>query len=242
MASPNALIFPTEWHRGPDAQALFEQGTRLEAQASQVLAQAQEAAGQLTAEARRLFDTSARGGSLDGMLALARLAVADGASFGWAQNLLAEVARRLAHLPGRAAVIVAPDVLGPNLRLDDSDSEDERDPVFTVVSPDPERAAETLDRVSGELMCVDEHGRAGVDRSDGESYTPNYAAPVMIGAFGAQLRLDTKGWMSSKMGRTMTELVANALVTDGVPAVLAGDVENLENYFAPWEHPGTEAT
>jgi hypothetical protein len=176
---------------------------------------------------------------VDGLLARARLAVADGASFGWAQNLLAEGGRRSAE-QSRPAVAVAVDVLGPGLSLDGPDEEVDRSPTFTVISPDLDRAAATLEQVSGQLMAVDEHGHHHqpheLDELDrGESYTPNYITPVEVCAYGARVSLDTKGVMWSAMGRTMVSLIVEALASNGVPAVVAGDIENLDGYFQPWD-------
>jgi hypothetical protein len=242
MTSLNTWVLPDGWEREPDAQTLSRHGATLESQARKLLIQAEQAAAQLNAEALRLFDASARAGSLDGLLARARLAVTDGASFSWAQTLLAEAGRRAAELSDRAAVVVAHDVLGPGLSLEGPHSEVERSPVFTVVSPYPDRAAETLHRVSGELVGVDEHGRHhadpdGEDPDGPEFYTPNYVTPVAISRYGAQIALDTKGVMWSAMGRTMVQLIADAFAADGVPVVLTGEIENLTDYFGPWEAP-----
>src|SRR4051812_8800257 len=114
MTAPKDWTLPDGWLRAPDAQALFAHGERLEARARQVVAEAQVAAAELQAQALGLFDLSARTGSVDGLLARARLAVADGASFGWAQTLLAEAGRR-SNEQSRPPVAVAVDVLGPGL-------------------------------------------------------------------------------------------------------------------------------
>jgi hypothetical protein len=239
MSQPKDWNLPEDWLRAPDGQALFAHGERLETRARQLLAEAQQSAAELQAQALGLFDLSARAGSVDGLLARARLAVADGASFGWAQNLLAEAGRRGAEL-SRPAVAVAVDVLGTGLSLDGPDTEVDRSPAFTVISPYPDHAAATLERVSERLMAVDEHGHHhepheldDLDRA--EAYTPNYITPVEVCAYGARVSLDTKGVMWSAMGRTMVSLIVDALAGDAVPAVVAGDIDTLDGHFRRWE-------
>jgi hypothetical protein len=239
MSSPQTPKSPADWARDPDAQALYETGARLEAEAQQVLALARTASDRLFREARTMFDTSGRAGSLAGMTALVRLVAADGSSFGWAQSLLAEAERRFPDAPRRELVSVAPDVLGPKLRHD-GDSEDDPNPLFAVISPYPERAAATLARISPGLMNVDEFGgiqsllELGPENVD-SPYTPNYIWPVAISSYGAQVALDTKGGLAAAMGRTMVELIADALAQDEVPAHIVGEHQILINLMNPWQ-------
>jgi len=132
-----------------DAEAMFE----LAAFWIRVTAEAQD-------QARVWLRNSAQSGSLDGRLALAAQHVADG-EHREAQWQLQVVETNHADADPTCLVGVAPNVLGPDLRLDgDGDGETETDlfAVFTVITTHPQRAAAVLDELRDTLLEVDERG------------------------------------------------------------------------------------
>ena len=217
-----------------DAEAMFELGTS-----------AEEQARQLMADARAWFERSARAGSLDAVHALVRLAVAS-RDYSHAQWLLQEAEREHAGVPAEWLVSVAPDVLGSRLALDGDGEADDGDAVFTVISPRVAHATAAVARVAERLMDVDEHG---VEQSWEERqsawepgadwpYTPNCLFDVTWNSYAAQVHLDTKGWNSAAMGRTMVGILVDALVADAVPAHIAGRRHDLDgDFIRVWEDP-----
>lgn len=102
-----------------------------------------------------------RAGSADAEIELVRILVADGEYQG-AQFRLGELARNRPELPPERLVGVAPDVLGPRVRLAEDDFDDRARPVFTVISPDRDRAAAALARIDTKGMMWSAMGRTMV--------------------------------------------------------------------------------
>ena len=201
---------------------------------------AERQAHALMAEARDWYRRGAGTGSLDAALALVRLAVRDG-DYEEGQWQLQDVARRHPDVPSARLVTVAPDVLGPRLSLEGDGVDDFPGAgTFTVISPDPQRAAAAVARVAGRLLYVDEHGaeHAEYEEPEDEAYTPNYLDDVKWCRFGALVSLDTKGGMWAAMGRTMVGILVEALVADGVPAHVTGYCRDLDTEWREWKDPG----
>jgi hypothetical protein len=196
----------------------------------------------LRREAREWYRRGALAGSLDATLALARIAVQDG-DYEEGQWQLRDGKRRHEGVrPGRL-VAVAPDALGP-LSLDgDGDADWPGAGVFTVISAHPRRAAVAIERVANRLMDVDEHGVLHAPDEDyaGDAYTPNYLHTLQWCDRGVMVVLDTKGWMSAAMGRTMIGILTDALVTDCVPAVITGYRGDLKSEWNDWEASDEDA-
>jgi hypothetical protein len=211
---------------------MHELGARLEQQGRELIAEAR-------AWYKRSFDAR----SLDGLNALIRLTVADG-DYAEAHWLMRAAASMCHDRPGESLVTVAPDVLGRTVSLDGDDVDDVVGAGdFTVVSPDPDRAAAAVARVADELMNVDERGVyitteqwVGEGRDD-EAYTPNYLFPTQVSEAGARVSLDTKGVMWSAMGRTMVGILADALAADRVPAHITGFRADLDRRWRDWAAP-----
>jgi hypothetical protein len=122
---------------------------------------------------------------------------------------MSEAERVFAGTPPRALVTAAEDVLCPDLPWDRqawaSQGGCERDAVFTVITPYPDRAARALLRVASRFMDVDEDGReipgqtrhaamlAGQYEPGHEPYTPNCLHGVFCMQYAALVALDTKG-------------------------------------------------
>jgi hypothetical protein len=208
---------------GGDAQAMFDLGVHLEAEAQRLMR-----------EARKWFDRGTSAGSLDAALAKVRLTVADG-GYSSVQALLIDTRRRHPDLPADRFVTVAPDVLGGGLALDSDGWHDEGDAIFTIFAWNLREAAGAVARVARRLMDVDEFGvekpqeqrerewQPGVD----EPYTPNFLFEVKWNMYAVRVHLDTKGGMTAAMGCTMVGILVDALVADGIPAHIAGDCPDI---------------
>ncbi len=212
-----------------DPEAMFE----LAAFWIRVAAEAQD-------QARTWLRTSAQGGSLDGRLGLAAQHVADG-EHREAQWQLQVVETHHADADPVYLVGVAPNVLGPHLRLDgDGETETDLFAVFTVITTHPQRAAAVLDELRHTLLEVDERGvlmpyAERVEAEIAESFlTPRYVAEIESSWLGARVLLDTRGGMWAAMGRTIVELIASALADAHIPAVIGGRCAELDGQFVAW--------
>ncbi|HEX8054759.1 MAG TPA: hypothetical protein VF517_17360 [Thermoleophilaceae bacterium] len=133
------------------------------------------------------------------MHALVRLAVREGDA-ATARWLLQDAERRYPDAPARALISVAPDVLGPRLRLDGESPEFDEHPgtgTFTVITPHAQRAAAALGPVLPRLLHVDERGtvmsweeREGTEHE--EVYTPNHVFDAEWSEHGARVSLDRR--------------------------------------------------
>ena len=139
-----------------------------------------------------------------------------------------------------ALVTVAPDALGPDLPLDgDGHAEMGGDVYFTVISPDPAGAAAAFARARARLGDVDERGVVMSDEERDEAgiawdeyYTPNWVSDVECCDVGARLRVDTKGVMWAAMGRSMLQLLSDALIQDRIPGHLVDGNADLSSRFS----------
>ena len=212
-----------------DADAMFELGAFW----SRVAVEAQ-------GQARTWLRSSAHGGSHDGRLALAAQHVANG-EHREAQWQLQVVETHHADADATRLVGVAPNVLGPHLRLEgDGEAETDLFAVFTVITTHPQRAAAVLDDLRDMLLEVDERGvlmpyAERVDAEIAETFlTPRYVAEVEASWLGARVLLDTRGGMWAPMGRTIVELVTSALAEAHIPAVIGGRCAELDGQFVAW--------
>jgi hypothetical protein len=109
---------------------------------------------------------------------------------------------------------------------------------FTVLSPDPAKAAAAVSEVLERLMNVDErgieHSDSAIARSEGY-YTPNYLFDLMWCDRGAKISLDTKGVMPTPMARGILAIITNALVHSRVPALITGDIPALDSRMTRWD-------
>jgi hypothetical protein len=192
----------------------------------------------LLADARRMYHRSYLERSLDAMLALVRLGV-ENREYGYGQVLLTDAKRLHPDEPAERFVTVAPDVLGPHVGLDgDGDGDGDFAGAFVAISPEPERAAVALQRVAHRLMEVNEHGEVQTpadeeryeDAGQDPPYTPNYVGDATWNRYGAALGVDTNGFITAAMGRTMVAILVEALVEDGIAAHLTHDTADLREW------------
>jgi hypothetical protein len=214
----------------------------------ELAARCEARAHELLAEARDLISRAANEGySLDAELALVRLFVAEG-EYQSAQSRLREIESRHAGAPAQRFVTVAPDVLGPRLRLDGNGRGD-GDAVFTVISPYPDRAASAVAEVAPRLMDVNEHGdiqtpedtarlEDAATADEDIPYTPNYLFDIHRCQYGPEVALDTKGWMTAPMGRKMVSILVDALVAAAIPAHVTGRCLGIDpDHWRVWNGP-----
>ncbi len=198
-------------------------------------------------QARSWLRTSAHNGSLDGRIGLAAQHVADG-EHREAQWQLQVVETHHADASPSHLVAVAPNVLGPHLRLDeDGEAETDLFAVFTVITTHPQRAAAVLDELRDTLLEVDERGVSmpyedRVDAEIAETFlTPRYVAEIEASWLGARVLLDTRGCMWAAMGRTMVEIISSALADAHIPAVIGGRCAELDGQFVAWRESAVES-
>lgn len=193
------------------------------------------------ATSRDEVDSAVESQSLETLKERVRLHVTAG-EYQEAAAVLRAVGQRFPQEAAVDLVSVAPDVLGPDLRLDGSGQALVPGYVeFTVITPDPEQAAAALSRVRGELYDVDERGEvmsaddrieAGIEDS---YYTPNWVSEVVISPVGPKVMLDTKNAMWAPMGRSMIGILRKVLAEDRIVAYIVGTLPDLEDAFEEWE-------
>lgn len=192
-------------------------------------------------QARAWLRASARGGSLDGRIALAARHVADG-EFRAAQWQL-QVAET-EHPPLRTSqqVGVAPNVFGPHLAPDgDGEADTGLYSVFTVITTEPHPAAAALDGVRDTLLAIDPtaFGTASgaprqTEAADTPAPAPRYVAEVEVSWLGARVLIDTGGQLSGVVGRRIVDVLSHALGEAGVAAVIGGRCAELDGQFVTW--------
>jgi hypothetical protein len=190
---------------------------------------------ELLGDAETGYTSAAHAGSLDGRLALVRLAAERG-DFERAQLELWEIERHHPDAPTARLVTVAPQVLAAREEPDELPGEG----AFTIITRHVARAAQAIDAVADQLLEVDEYGRigadeshpAGVDREDWDvPYTPNHVHPVQVCNHGVLVLLDTEGCMWTPMARTIVEILSRALIAAGVAAHITGHCPTLEGQW-----------
>jgi hypothetical protein len=175
--------------------------------------------------------------SLTDALAVVRDAAADD-DHKQAWRLLQDVTRRKPDANPADLVIIAPNVLD-DVPLDGDDGFDGPGAgCFTVISPAPAKAAAALARVTGRLMNVDENGFEHTGSATGResgAYTANTIHDITTCDLGAQVSLDTKGWMSAPMARTMLATITQSLTDAGIAALITGWIPALDPKMTPWK-------
>jgi hypothetical protein len=221
-----------------DASRARDLGTGVTDLISEISQQADRAIAAAAADRADRYERAMDAGLLTEAVAIVRDAVVDD-DHDQAWMLLGDIARRHPEAEPAGLVTVAPNVLGA-VSLDSEDYFD--DPgagCFTVLSPQPAKAAAAVTPVLERLLNVDDQG---IEYADSEiprtagGYTPNYLHDLLWCDRGVQIILDTKGSMSAPMARGMLTIITGALIHNLVPAVVTGHIPALEPRMTPWKN------
>ena len=229
-----------EGRQQPDAPLDSERTSAAETGSSDAVAEivreAERAIASAVAEREARYKQAVDVGSLSDAVAVVRdAAVDDDHEQAW--RLLQDIARRHPDADPADLITIAPNVLGGVALDGDGDFEAPEAGLFTVLSPAPTAAAAALARVTDRLMNVDDKGIEHNDSStarDSGAYTPNTIHEITTCDFGAQVSLDTKGWMPAPMARTMLAIITQSLVADRVPALITGWIPALDHKMTRW--------
>jgi len=117
----------------------------------------------------------------------------------------------------------------------------EIEPYFLVLSDDREGVAAALDAASRRFMNVTAVGERLPDgheeRGESEEYTPNGVSGVRTYGDGLIIRVNTKGFLTQKMGIAMIEILTDELGSRDLNAIVTG-VEGGYVKTEPWRGPG----
>jgi hypothetical protein len=204
---------------------------------AEIAREAERAIAAAVAEREARYQHAIDTDSLTDALAVVRDAAADD-DHEQAWRLLQDVTRRKPDANPADLVIIAPNVLD-DVPLDGDDGFDGPGAgCFTVISPAPAKAAAALARVTGRLMNVDENGFEHTGSATGResgAYTANTIHDITTCDLGAQVSLDTKGWMSAPMARTMLATITQSLTDAGIAALITGWIPALDPKMTPWK-------
>jgi hypothetical protein len=203
---------------------------------AEIAREAERAIATAVAERRARYQQAVDADSLTDALVVVRDAAA-GDDHEQVWRLLQDIARRYPDANPADLVTVAPNVLGGVALDGDEHFDGPGAGCFTALSSAPLDAAAAIARITGRLMNVDDKGIEHADSAtarDSGAYTPNTIHEITTSDFGAQVSLDTKGWMPAPMARTMLAVITQSLIDDRVPALITGWIPALDPEMTPW--------
>jgi hypothetical protein len=136
-------------------------------------------------------------------------------------------------------VVIAADIF--NIQGDRLGDEGwEIEPTFLVAADDLDKAAAALQAAGHRFLAVNPEGQELPDWEEargGDSGTPSNVSPVQRIADGVLLRVNTKGWLSAEMARSMLRILTEELDRRGTTAHVRGVRGFVQG--EPWRAPGS---